>query len=258
MTVNTIKVFGERNTGTNFLEDLLRQNSTSHVINGNVHPSVRWFFSNLERRLNPETYYYVAEPLRDFLFICLLWQYYGWKHTQLTETLIRKIPPNIAIIALTKDPYAWLLSLYKNSYHRQPKYKQSGESFSQFIRTPWSTVKREQSVNQFTNPVKLWSAKVQSYQLLLTRENSAICQYENLIDNIPQCLTSLAKTCGFALNADTSIPEQSAKGDSRRSSDIIDYYKNRAFLKDILPEDITFINEQLNPDAMELAGYKYI
>jgi len=92
-----IKIYGERNTGTIYLEWLLKKNLDVELVDG-------------------------------FEF--------GWKHRlapgeeEMTEVMKREV----IYLCLIKNPYSWLLSMHKRPYHHE---KLRELSFAEFIRVSY-------------------------------------------------------------------------------------------------------------------------
>jgi hypothetical protein len=91
-----IKIYGERNSGTNFLEKLLRRNLLHVNIEGG-------HFTN---RM-------------------------GWKHSFLYKNIVKKFKKKTLFIFLIRDLEPWLKSMYKNPYHIIRR-----RNIKEFIRKP--------------------------------------------------------------------------------------------------------------------------
>ena len=90
-----IKIYGERNTGTNYLEILVRLNFHESVVPGTVSPS----WEKVIRRLP------WSELLRDIYFHFTKRKNFGWKHQELDSVAIASIDQEIIPVALVKNPY---------------------------------------------------------------------------------------------------------------------------------------------------------
>src|SRR5690554_5707917 len=97
-----IKVYGERNTGTNYLEQLLELNVDLPRLPGVV-PS---FVARLDRG---------AEASRDAWFRLTRRWNLGWKH-QAAPTPAQRASwrcGGVLFVTLTKNPYSWALSMHR-------------------------------------------------------------------------------------------------------------------------------------------------
>ncbi|MEM9164412.1 MAG: hypothetical protein AAGC54_15255, partial [Cyanobacteria bacterium P01_F01_bin.4] len=88
----------------------------------------------------------IKETLKDLYFATTFRHNLGWKHAFVKANRVLKASDQLAIrpafITITKNPYSWLLSLYKRPYH-QYKKKEHRPDFETFIASPWKTVGRE-------------------------------------------------------------------------------------------------------------------
>jgi len=103
-----VKIYGERNTGTSYLEALLVRNLAVDCLRGGVPRSIRRFFADSERA-------------RDWYFQATYRNNLGWKHACLPAesqlAIARTDSTEVLLLTLTKNPYAWLLSFYRKPYH---------------------------------------------------------------------------------------------------------------------------------------------
>lgn len=106
-----IQIYGERCTGTNFLESLVR-NNIKHIDNNFSHYGAKhfpcWF---------------------DYPFDANHYQLPEYLHTLAGSD-------DCLFIVIFRDPYDWLRSFHKKPYHSTKNLHKI--SFSEFIRTPWT------------------------------------------------------------------------------------------------------------------------
>lgn len=110
MTCTQIKLYGERNTGTNYLDEVLALNFDAERLRGGAPAEI-----NKQKR--PQA---AKEALRDEHDAATYAVTLGWKHREVDpDSLARLAPPggSIFVVTLTKNPYSWLLSLKKRPYH---------------------------------------------------------------------------------------------------------------------------------------------
>src|SRR3990172_11475666 len=107
-----IKIYGERNTGTNYLDGLIQLNLNTELLRG----VVPWY---IEKLFNG------SEIAKDMYFKITYRENLGWKHSLVpSPEIIAKMhlqTKNLIILTITKNPYSWLLSLYRNPYHSKSK-----------------------------------------------------------------------------------------------------------------------------------------
>ena len=82
MKVTKLKVFGERNTGTNFVEALLKRNVDCAIVSGNLSRYYSWRFSLAYRLLSPDRAFSYVEPARDKIYVKRFSIDGGWKHAK--------------------------------------------------------------------------------------------------------------------------------------------------------------------------------
>ncbi len=150
-----IKIYGERNTNTNYMSQLIAMNLDIMEIRGIVPKSI----SKLQSILPGE------EAIKDLYFLLLYGKTLGWKHTCVKrwDKLSKYKLVNLDLViflTITKNPYSWLLSLYRRPYHQ---YTGDGLNFEEFIRRPWKLVARDNAGKILPNPVELWNVKNRSY-----------------------------------------------------------------------------------------------
>lgn len=258
--VALVKIVGERNTGTNFVEDIIRSNFSVEICPGNLPRHItrayrfayKYFPYSVARRL--------VENDRDRRFDTLFDRYAGWKHARmpnLPKTRAR-YPEGLGFIAITKNPYAWLQSLYRHPYqgtHHSPAHQLS---FSEFLRTPWPTVRREYGPAEYANPVQMWNDKVASYESLHSYGPALILPYEGVITDIEAFVRTVARSFDLPEPAQVQVRADSTKKDGRSTADIVQYYLSGAWADSLLPEDLDFINRELDHSLCEMFGYTLI
>src|SRR2546422_4502858 len=121
MKSRTLKIYGERNTGTNYLHHLIEENLHVDLLRGVV-PDVVMFL----QRVLPG-----RELVRNVYFRWTFGENLGWKHALVNPERLSQCARSrdIGFVTITKNPYAWLLSLYERPYHQNPIEQQSFESF---------------------------------------------------------------------------------------------------------------------------------
>jgi len=259
--IDRIKVFGERNTGTNFVEELLRENLDIGVCPGVLSRPFQRFYKAVADTLPYSVAWHVVEYDRDHRFRARFDEHMGWKHARVPNLPKNRAcyPDGLGFIALTKDPYAWLQSLHQRPYQGKIHSTANRLSFSEFLRTPWPTVKREYGPNEYANPVQIWNDKVASYEALHAHGPTLIRPYEVIIEDIEGFLKTVCRTFGLSEPAQIDIRTTSTKSDDSRSTqDIVAYYRSREWVKNLTADDLDYINDQLDHGLREKFGYSRI
>lgn len=241
---NRIKIYGERNTGTNYLQKLITKNLEVTMLRGTVPAKWIRFIRN-------------SEIGRDLYFRLAFSRTLGWKHAIApTPKDLEKIGichRTVFFVTLTKNPYSWLLSLYRRPYHSRNELM----SFEEFLVTPWKTVGRENGPNAFSNPVAMWNCKNRSYLELDGRSPVVNLRYEDLLADPESVIHRIAnrfdvKLRGKAvINVDQSTKEKSVKDFQYYR----EYYLQQNWKRELGREAIDIINDRLDEQLLTYFGY---
>ena len=242
----TIKVYGERNTGTNYLFQLFRRNLEADLLRGVVPWYVRIPF--------PE-----SELARDSYFALTSERNLGWKHCLVPPPdavrAMRGYRDTLLFVTLTKNPYSWLLSLYRHPHH----HRRELGTFQQFLNASWPTVRRENSVPEYPNPTIMWNEKNSAYLRLNGGMPTANLRYEDLLADPEQTLARLATRYSI----DRSRPDFAniiASTKEREGAKDFDYYRNyylhEQWKTELQASALHTINKYLNFDLMNQFGYE--
>ena len=238
-----IKIYGERNTGTNYLSKLIELNLEAEQL-----PSVAPQNILKLQRLFPG-----REWIRDLYFHMSFNNNLGWKHCQVNHEKIKASrlyqKNRIAIITLSKNPYSWLLSLYRNPYHQHYTNK---PDFKTFLQQPWKTVARDNIKTSLDNPIQLWNMKNASYlqtDFLNLRSENLIGDPQTEVDRIS---TQFAiKKC----TTDFINYEQSTKDSNKNNQYYQDYYQKEKWREQLDAEAIEIINYSIDKNLLRSFGY---
>lgn len=240
-----VKIYGERNTGTSYFEELLVRNLDVDILRGGVPRSIRRLFPN-------------SESARDWYFRATGRRNLGWKHAIPSEnqiTAARLDSGDPLILTLTKNPYAWLLSLYRQPYHAKRKYS----SFERFLKEPWETVRRENAPPEFTSPVEMWNQKNAAYLTLGDYTTVVHCRYEDLLADPLGFLEQLSDEHGIQFRRSPCknvYPAMKRHDRGKTFDDYRDYYLNERWRAELDDDCIRLINERL--DAEVLSHFQYL
>jgi len=243
-----VKIYGERNTGTNYLSQLIRLNLEVEELPGIV-PN---YIMDIQRLLLGE------EVVRDIYFTITCRYNLGWKHTCVKSDEVIKTygvakKHNLSFVTVTKNPYSWLLSLYRRPYHQ---YWREKPNFEKFLRTPWKTVGRDGVRKMLPSPVELWNIKNSSY---LKLENSFPClnlRYEDVLYDPESAIQLIAETFFYEMrSARFQNLESSTKEGDKDYGFYLDYYLTEEWKNELSPRAISIINERLSSDLMNFFGY---
>lgn len=242
-----IKIYGERNTGTNYLSKLIELNLDVEQLPGVV-PG--WL-------LDVQEGFPAKEVVRDLYFTLTFRRNLGWKHmlVKRAEELLRNpaCSDRLAFLTLTKNPYSWLLSLYRKPYHKSFSGK---PDFASFIARPWKCVGRDNLAGDLSSPVELWNLKNASYIQLAEKLPVVHLGFEGLLQDPEQLLKRISDdiACEWRqphfINYDKSTKESSKNSDFYR-----DYYLNEKWKSEFSAAAVDIVNERLDRQVMEFFGY---
>ena len=263
--MNKLKIYGERNSGTNFLTRLIRHNFHCELIPGTLaeaRPGYREIIEQeLETRISDAGKRILARQIKlDDFFRGNLWSTMGWKHCVPPTELIHSHPDRdrTLFVTINKNPYAWLLSLFRRPYENTTLDRIN--DLSSFINEPWITGSRENSPLYLESPVELWNLKTEGYQRLANVAVTINVRYEDLLESPMQFLQKIEgylerRTKKFELTMEsTKIDDVGHKDfDYYR-----DYYLNEHWRKELGHEHIMAINRFLDPAIVERSGYETI
>lgn len=247
-----LKLYGERNTGTNYLLKLLRKNVDVTLLRSEIPSNWRKWQNRVPGN----------ESIRDLYFKLNFKQNLGWKHTAVPTpdeleryTLFQH--PDLKFLTLTKNPYAWILSLHKRPYHRY--YDGPAQTLLDFVQTPWKTVHRDGvSKRVLASPVELWNLKVASYDNLPVDKTLHLTSLE-LIAYSEAVVNQIVNQFGFPLKSATFVDHEESTKDASKDRDWYrDYYVNERWRDKLTPEVIEAINSYLDKDLVVRRGFEVI
>jgi len=244
MKVKYVKIMGERNSGTNYLDALIRKNFDVSILPGSVPKS-------FNRILGYEWF-------RDLYFRQTECRNLGWKHAIAPEkNLIDEsgLTDKVGFICVAKNPYAWLLSMHKRPYHGCDCIN----SFDEFLVSPWASVGRERYIEQFQNPIDLWNKKNGSYIRLCSYANAMIISYESILQDTQNVIKKVGRQLGIK-QAQSKVVNinKGTKGDQKSFEYYKDYYLNRRWVLKLSNRNVKCINSVLSDSVMSQFGYEAI
>lgn len=242
-----IKIYGERNTGTNYLAKLIALNLDVEQLSGVV-PG--WLLAAQERLP-------AKEVVRDLYFAMNFRRNLGWKHMLVkpAQELLRypACCDGLAFVTLTKNPYSWLLSLYRKPYHKSYSGK---PDFETFLTRPWRCVGRDNLAGDLSSPVELWNLKNASYIQLAEKLPTVHLDFEGLLEDPEQLLRRISDAIACEWRQPQFINyDKSTKESSKNSGFYRDYYLNEKWKSEFSAAAVAIVNEQLDREVMDFFGY---
>ncbi|WP_432472277.1 hypothetical protein [Amphritea sp. HPY] len=247
--MKNLKLFGERNTNTNYLSKLIALNLSASEMRGVVPDAIIKSQAALPGK----------EWLNDLYFGLTEEDNLGWKHARIlpfNKAQQQNVEDKkVGFVSVTKNPYSWLLSLYKRPYH---DFNGKVDCFEDFLNAPWLTVKRDNCQSVLKSPVELWNIKNRSYDLLAEysylqlRSEDVFESPEGVIDRISNDLEV------DRLNDDFVNYTRSTKDKSKDFAYYRDYYLNEEWRTLLSDSAVEIINESVDQSLMDRFGYATI
>jgi hypothetical protein len=255
-----LKIYGERNSGTNYLTHLIRCNLDIELLPGVVQkkhmPAIdQKQLHDIARQRNLPEHEVVADISFQETFPINL----GWKHALVKSADSLKkydiCSNNLSFLTLTKNPYSWLLSFYRRPYHHQ--YRGKKPDFETFLTSPWRTVGRENAPPEFSSPIDLWNQKNAAYLQLHQQFPTLNIRYEDLLSDPQGAMEAVSNiaSCGWKLRPFVNV-EHSTKRGSKDFSFYQRYYLEEQWKEQLSSRAIRIINERLNDEIVEAFRYK--
>ena len=253
MRLKYVKIYGERNTNTNYLGEIIRLNLDVEEIPGVVPKRMRRI----------QTYLPAKNRLRDLYFQLTFSRNLGWKHAKVKSaeelkrySLVRG--GSVGFVTITKNPYSWLLSFYKRPYHQDYEPIHARPDFDAFLELPCSTVGRENLEGGPYNPIQLWNLKNLAY-LQLAELDTLNLTAEQILEDPPGVIAEVSRAFGLEYRSNTFINfDESTKYESKDSNHYRDYYANERWKESLRAPSIEIINRYLDRTLMERFGYQYL
>jgi len=220
---NRVKIFGERNTGTNALSRIIEGNSDARCLpatSGDLNPLFGWI-GNTAWLPGKRT----RELLLDSVFerkgpLC------AWKHC---ATNFANAAPfdGVLVLFTVRHPASWLVSLFNQPYQR---LERTPSTLADFLNSKWETAGRERLGRATFRPLELLQVKLDSYfsfaEKLVERGIAHhFPRFEDVVLNQQAIYSSIAPDLE---NARTNFHElqTSTKDRSKTRDDYRDYYGN--------------------------------
>jgi len=244
-----IKVYGERNTNTNYISKLIELNLYVKQVPGVVPPIIEKIRIILSGN----------ELVNDVYYFLTYGKNLGWKHTCVkTQNELNKyklVNDNLAFFTITKNPYSWLLSLHRRPHHY---YYSDNPSFETFLKRRWKTVLRDNVGPELKSPIELWNIKNKSY-LNLTGKNTLNITSEAIHEDSEGIIELISRKFNIERKSDSFIKYDRSTNDKGKDSNFYrQYYLQEKWRDDLTNKAIDIINETVDKKLMSHFGYKIL
>lgn len=249
-----LKIFGERNSGTNLLWRLLAKNFHVQLLRGTV---PRWHMPLAAARLlskcnasSPR----LRERVLDHYFRTRFASTLGWKHgapdlDRITSWHRR----HIRFVIITRNPYAWALSMFRRPYHAHRRFTDIDE----FLRFSYPVYTRDNIPASGLPAPALWTAKHNRYLTFLAQiAHGTHIRYEELLEHGTSSLRRIARTLDLEATGPLQMEQRSVKSnDTATLSKYSEYYLSEAWRHHLTNSCVRMINGHLSPQVVADLGY---
>jgi hypothetical protein len=274
-----IKIFGERNTGTNFLSEVIEGNFKATLFKPVNIKSVRTAgFHNFRHAdaallrnrdcrgfmvMSGLLKSIVANKITDYIRVDNASVDFGWKHGCVNMNQLKdyKYFDETLFVMLIRNPWKFCESLFRKPYNIMPG-RLASPNFSDFIRAPIFLNARDNAPRgqlMIPNAIELWNIKVSSYYnaLKASQHQVAIFYYEEILLN-PSMLQEQLQSFGIESVSDNIIfPELDVKkqNTNRTLSDFVSLAKTYDPLSSMTADDAKFIHSALSKKLIMRTPY---
>lgn len=197
-----IKVIGERNTGTNFVNQVLNASFVTSDI-GRLDRFIAKVFRPVSFILSKFDQAY-AEWLHDKRHAMFHRWIHGWKHQALR---IEEIDSSILYVCIIRHPIAW-----EKSFIRRPYQSLIGRDPNDLNNKNWILTQRDKLASGTLNNFReLWNLKYQSYHICANKfDNVLILKYEDFLEQ-PDYIFEKLKTYLMPTRDSIYLPKSNSK-----------------------------------------------
>lgn len=254
-----LKIYGERNTGTNYIETLAARNLEVTLLPGRV--PARDLPTKLTRQLKKvlpgaDDWH---EATRDSYFRRTFDRNLGWKHMcPAPERIGPQTLAAVRFVMVVKNPYSWLLSLFRKPYHVGGR----DTEFADFLERRLPVMEERENIGpEALDPVEVWNRKGRGYLALqAAADRSVLLAYEDFLRDEMKALERIATELDLPKRSEFVSVSSGVKRSDRNTSrsDYVDYYLNERWRDHLTEQTIATINARLDPEILAAFGYEKI
>ncbi len=246
-----IKIFGERNTGTRAVAQMLRAHRGT-VINVPRPPDAG--FDTLTVQVKATLKGRHRTLFEDTLIdarLSRLQAISAWKHT--APVVDESYAAHAAsVLFMVRDPYSWAASFFRHPYHARAPIPATLEGF---LQQPWLTMQRDNTAPVLTSPMILWNEKLRAYLAFAQAKPvaSTVLMFEDFVLDPVRALRAALEDLGISSQGLAEAEATRKDGLSREKR--LQFYKNKSWEKEISPAAARLINSYVDWDIATAFGY---
>ena len=252
-----LKIYGERNTGTNYLEQLMLRNFDANILLGRAPDHhIQAYLSRAIKLISEPRGVAYRHAWRDRYLVESFDKQLGWKHMcPSPERLGPSRLANVKYVMVVKNPYSWALSLFRRPYHVGGR----DSSFDMFLERKMPVMPELENIGtDEITPIEVWNRKVTGYlRLREEAHRSIIVRYEDLLADEMQILCQIAKKLGIRVRKELRpIKHGVKKHDAHIDRHYYqNYYISQMWRKKLTPQHILKINSRLDRNLLKELDY---
>ncbi|GEM_PF-1233448 len=244
-----VKIFGERNTATRAVKQMLRATDGVTLLNSKRPDelgNVEW--ANLVASIN----LYIQDDWRKVYMDALRDNVAHhnaplamWKHAA-PEWDDAFAVQNIKTVFCVRNPYSWALSMACKPYHMKARRT---DDFLTFVKRPWLTERRDNTGIILRSVMDLWNNKLRAYadfadQAELSGGQYAYVRFEDFVENPSVSLSTTLHAFGASVAPDPI--NESTKNHGKPLSVLQKYYGNEEWRNRLTAPTVQAINDLLD------------
>jgi len=260
--MHRVKIFGERNTGTNALQKILEKNSLSKCFPSNPEDLV----ANYRRRyrkwrllrmltLSDRNWFDRKRELEvDKIFDGQTIARY-WKHSATFTSDVTSLR-GASVFFCVRHPVSWVYALWRNPYN---SISPRTENFFDFVNSEWSLLGRDNLGSGSVSPAELYIKKIKSYGILMAQlERTGIPHQLVKMEDLISDQAGVFRRVSSMLNEPSTTFKElrsSTKSSLLSIEDYKNYYGNELWREEIgsaLPQ----LSAMFPDDLFDWLGYK--
>ena len=248
-----VKIYGERNTGTQMMRELLRTNGVEDLWPGTIAelgdmPLV----TAVDRAERPDAdRAMIREAVIDDLFAAAFDRSLGWKHGIPDPARLPAADSGTHYVVTVKNPYAWVVSMARRPHHNLLTGNRG--SIEAFLASPWLTCARDNAPRHLVSVVDVWTLKYRAWLALADSRPVTVVRYEDLL-LVPETLGTLAARLGSQTPRPWQLPTE-VPNNANDLSFYRDYYARQRWRDGLSGACIDMIGSRLDHALMARLGY---
>jgi hypothetical protein len=248
-----IKIFGERNTGTNVLREMILRNSASAVLPGTVAEADQTEAAAI-RAMREAGASRSEREARIDAFLMRQPPAGQWKHRATDPEDLGDLPGDVHVLMTFRHPLSWLLSLHRN---RQDRLSKPPDDFLEFLRFEWPLLGRDRLEARALTPPGLYEAKLAAHRRLadfLAARGRAptLVRFEEIVEDQGAVFERLRPWLDRP-NARFEPIEDSTKDPAKNAAHYRAYYAGERWREALPPGAEALV--RIDPDLLDWAGY---